>query len=291
MKLAPLRRTILTWYRRHARDLPWRRTTDPYAILVSEVMLQQTQVDRVVPKFGAFMRAFPNLRALARAPLADVLRVWSGLGYNGRARRLWACARKVVHEHRGRMPEERSALEALPGIGPYTAGAVASFAFGAREACVDTNIKRVLARAIDGDLHGDARRVWELAREALPRGPSGEWNQAVMEVGAVFCKPLPRCAPCPVRMHCKAWSSGVTRSVQRHKPKKARKFHGSRRYYRGRVVKALAQVPALSFMRLGVEVKPGFRVTDLPWLEDLLADLEADGLVSIDRRRAKVRIG
>src|SRR5205807_5872195 len=134
---------VLSWYRRHGRDLPWRRTRAAYRVLVSEVMLQQTQVERVIPKYRAFLKRFPSLSSLARAPLADVLRAWSGLGYNGRARRLWMCARTVVAEHGGRLPRDVAVLKTLPGIGRYTAGALASFAFGASAPAVDTNVRRV----------------------------------------------------------------------------------------------------------------------------------------------------
>ncbi len=292
MNLIALRRSVMSWYRRNARDLPWRRTKDPYAILVSEIMLQQTQVERVVPKFAEFMRRFPTVRALSEAELSDVLRVWSGLGYNGRARRLWECARTLASEHGSALPAERHRLEALPGIGPYTAGAVASIAFGAPEACVDTNVRRVLSRSLDGTHRGDLARAWTLAHRVLPRAASGDWNQALMELGAVVCKPVPRCGVCPIRRQCKAAASGHSRGYARPPLKAAAGgYHGSRRFYRGRVVKALTQAPALSFMLLGREVKPGFEKTDLPWLRGLLADLEKDGLVTVDRRRARARLG
>jgi A/G-specific adenine glycosylase len=288
MTLAPLRRSILRWYRRAARDLPWRRTKDPYAILVSEVMLQQTQVVRVIPKYRSFLKRFPTLASLARAPLADVLREWSGLGYNGRARRLWECARSAVAQHGGKLPRDAATLASLPGIGRYTAGAIASFAFGARAAAVDTNVRRVLGRAIDGvDDVGD-RRAWELAELALPNGAAGEWNQAVMDVGALFCRPIPKCAACPAR--------GVCRGRSLARPERARtrpvqpRFDGSRRFFRGRIVAALAIAPALSLLELGEQVKDGFGKTDLPWLEDLLTSLQRDGLVAVDRARRNVRL-
>ena len=288
MTLAPLRRSILRWYRRAARDLPWRWTRDPYAILVSEIMLQQTQVVRVIPKYRAFLKRFPTLASLAAAPLADVLRVWSGLGYNGRARRLWECARSAVAQHGGRLPRDAAALALLPGIGRYTAGAIASFAFGERVAAVDTNVRRVLGRAIDGaDDVGD-RRAWELAELALPKNAAGEWNQAVMDVGALFCRPVPKCSVCPARAVCRGRS--LARIDRLRTPPKQPRFAGSRRFFRGRVVAALAIAPALSLLELGEQVKDGFGKTDLPWLEDLLASLQRDGLVAVDLARRRVRL-
>ena len=281
---------MLRWYRRHGRDLPWRRTKDPYPILVSEVMLQQTQVDRVVPKFEAFILRFPTVRALAAAPLAEVLRVWSGLGYNGRARRLWECARVVVRSHGGRFPREVAALGQLPGVGPYTAGALASFAFGAREACVDTNIRRVLSRAIDGRDRRDADRAWELARAALPRGTAGEWHQALMDIGALYCRPKPRCDACPIRRHC-AGAGKAARREAATPPRRTTAYAGSRRFYRGKIVKALARSRAMDFVTLGAEVAPGFEKSRLPWLKELLDELEREGLITIDRRRATARLG
>jgi A/G-specific adenine glycosylase len=294
VKHEAFRRAIIRWYRRSGRDLPWRRTTDAYAILVSEVMLQQTQVDRVIPKYRAFLRRFPTLRALARARLADVLRVWSGLGYNGRARRLWECARVVVSAHGGRLPDDVSALVQLPGIGRYTAGAVASFAYGIRTPAVDTNIRRVLLRAIDGVDSGEERRVWEIAERVLPKGGAGEWSQALMDVGALFCRPVPKCDACPARDACRARSKDVSGRVKARplQPRTQRqsKFAGSRRFYRGRIVRALALSQPLSLLRLGEQVKEGFGESDLPWLEDVLAGLARDGLVVVNPKRKKARL-
>ena len=290
MKVVALRRAILRWYRRAARDLPWRRTRDPYAILVSEIMLQQTQVSRVIPKYRSFMKRFPTLSALAKATLADVLRAWSGLGYNGRARRLWECARAAVRDHRGALPRDADALRGLPGIGRYTAGAVASVAFGARTPAVDTNVRRVLGRALDGADGTTDRRAWELAELALPSRAAGEWNQAVMDVGALFCRPMPKCASCPARRACRGASvAGRTRAPA---PKRARQqpYAGSRRFFRGRIVATLTSVPALSLLDLGEQVKPGFQKTDVPWLRELVTDLQRDGLVALDRKRRIVRL-
>lgn len=289
-RIAALRGAILRWYRAHGRDLPWRRTTDPYAVLVSEVMLQQTQVDRVEPRFRRFLRRFPTFRRLAGATLAEVLREWSGLGYNGRAKRLWECARAVVGDHRGRLPRDDETLVTLPGIGRYSAGAIAAFAFGARAACVDVNVGRVLARSVDGSDGIRPERAWELAEAALPRGPSAAWTHALMDVGSTFCRATPRCEGCPARRSCRYVALGPRPAKRRSAPKSGSADSKSRRHYRGRVVEALTRAPRLSFARLGEQVKEGFEKSDLPWLHDLLGGLSRDGLVAIDRRRGIARL-
>ena len=208
-----LRRSILAWYARNRRDLPWRRTRDPYAIWVSEIMLQQTRVETVTPYYERFLTRFPNVTALARAPEEAVLASWSGLGYYRRARHLHDAARTVAREHAGALPDTRERLLELPGIGAYTAAAIASIAFGRPEAAVDGNVVRVLAR-IDGlrgrrDSPKLRRRVEETARE-LARGPRpGDWTQALMELGATICAPRdPLCDRCPAARACVARRSG-----------------------------------------------------------------------------------
>jgi A/G-specific adenine glycosylase len=288
-RLVAVRRAIRRWYLTNARDLPWRRTRDPYCILVSEVMLQQTQVDRVVPKYRAFLVRFPTLRSLAMAPLADVLRIWSGLGYNSRAKRLWECAKAIDAGHGSCVPSDIDALRRLPGIGRYTASAVASFGFGAREAVVDVNVRRVLSRALLGRESIADPAAWSLAAAALPRAGAGAWSQALMDVGARFCQPLPDCAACPARRAC-AFAAGEKAPKIKRKPKRSETFFGSRRYYRGRVVRALAGAPSLRVLALGEQVKDGFATTDLPWLRALLADLEREGLIALNARRDRAAL-
>lgn len=212
---AALRRDLLHFYDRSARTLPWRDTRDPYAVLVSEVMLQQTQVKTVLRYFPSWMRRFPTLGALAAADESDVLHAWQGLGYYSRARRLVQAARAVVERHGGRMPSTRDELLELPGIGEYSAGAVSSIAFGAREPLVDGNVVRVLTRLFG--LRGDPgraplkARLWALARELVPEKRPGDFNQALMELGATVCTPrAPRCVECPVARACVAWKEGLT---------------------------------------------------------------------------------
>jgi len=204
------RARLLRWYRGHRRDLPWRRTRDPYAIWVAEIMLQQTRVETVVPFYGRFLERFPDAHALAEASEEEVLGQWAGLGYYRRARSLHAGARQLVAESDGELPDDPQALQRLPGIGRYTAGAIASIAFGRQAPILDGNVRRVLARihAIDGSCLGTAeetRRLWAAATEWV-RGPApGELNQGLMELGAVVCSPRePDCRRCPVARDCRA---------------------------------------------------------------------------------------
>ncbi len=212
---------LLGWFATARRDLPWRRDRDGYRVWISESMLQQTRVEAAVPYFERFLARFPTVADLAAAPIEAVLATWSGLGYYRRARSLHAAARAVVERHGGVLPSEPEALLALPGIGPYTAGAVASIAFDRPEPLVDGNVARVLSRLFVLDQPSDSARfraeTWRLAGElvriAAPRGP-GAWNQALMELGAVVCVPRdPRCLACPVKAHCRAFADGRTREL------------------------------------------------------------------------------
>ncbi|MFO1536022.1 MAG: A/G-specific adenine glycosylase, partial [Thermoplasmatota archaeon] len=202
------RRALLAWYRAGRRDLPWRRTSDPYAIWVSEAMLQQTRVEVATPYYGRWLRRWPTVQALAEAGEEEVLAAWSGLGYYSRARNLHRGAQAVVRKHGGRLPASVDGLRSLPGVGPYTAAAVGSIAFGLPAACVDGNVVRVVARVagIRQAITGKVRsRVEALAQEWLDPAAPGDWNQAMMELGATLCTPRkPRCAACPVAASCKS---------------------------------------------------------------------------------------
>jgi A/G-specific adenine glycosylase len=201
------RRQIIRWFRRHGRDLPWRRTRDPYHILVSEFMLQQTQVPRVQAYYQRFLEQYPTIESLASAPVETVRESWDGLGYYRRAANLHRLAREVVRDRGGLIPSEPAELRRLPGIGPYTAGAVASFAFERSAAAVDTNVARVLRRAFHPRVRGNAlvQRVWQTAELIVPRRGKSAWafNQAIMELGALVCTArVAKCDVCPVRQVC-----------------------------------------------------------------------------------------
>ncbi|MFN2195965.1 MAG: A/G-specific adenine glycosylase [Anaerolineales bacterium] len=222
---APLASRLLSWYARHARRLPWRDHPDPYAVWVSEIMLQQTRVETVIPYFERWMNRFPSLLELAAADLQDVLNQWEGLGYYSRARNLHRAAGMVMAEYGGELPHTAQELRRLPGIGRYTAGAIASLAFGQDEAALDGNIRRVLARvfnvsAPDQSPEGQ-RRLWELAEAHLPPGKAGDYNQALMDLGAAVCTPRrPDCPICPLQALCEAYALGLqeARPVRRPRP-------------------------------------------------------------------------
>ncbi len=284
------------WSRANARDLPWRRTRDPYAILVSEVMLQQTQAARVIPKYTAFLEAYPTLGALAEAVPADVIRLWAGMGYNNRVVRLHRLAREVVERYGGELPSTVAELRRLPGLGPYTAAAVACFAFGAAVPVLDTNIYRVLSRAFYGAQAPPRRALHPLADELTPRNGSlsaSEWHQGLMDIGAMICAPArPRCMICPLRELCAAapalQSGGDRRAAEASVPYSPRqsKFKGSVRYYRGRIIDLLRGCPddagALVDDAAGL-------VADAPVsLDVLLAALERDGLIVREGRRIRL---
>ena len=211
---AALRRALLGWFRREQRTLPWRADRDPYRVWISEAMLQQTRVATVIPYYERFLARFPDVRALAEAPLDDVLAHWSGLGYYRRARMLQQAAQTIVAQHAGQFPATTAELLLLPGIGRYTAGAIASIAFDAREPLVDGNVARVFARlfALDGDPASKQFQdeLWSRAAVLLPRSKgAGEWNQALMELGALVCTPRePRCCDCPLAKRCRALAEG-----------------------------------------------------------------------------------
>jgi A/G-specific adenine glycosylase len=204
------RRRLLNWYRRNGRDLPWRTTRDPYHILVSEIMLQQTQVDRVLPKYYEWLERYPSFEALAAADVNDAVQTWRPLGYNIRPRRLHDIAREAVAKYDGRLPDDEPTLRSFKGIGPYTAGAVMSFAFGRRTAILDTNVARVLYRVFVG--RGDARghamkkRLWDISYTVLPHRHVFDFNQALMDFGATMCPARkPKCTNCPFRRQCRSY--------------------------------------------------------------------------------------
>jgi A/G-specific adenine glycosylase len=204
------RRVLLGWYRRNGRDLPWRRTSDPYHILVSEVMLQQTQVDRVVPKYHEWLDKYPSLEALASAPEEEVSQTWRPLGYNIRPHRLHAIARESVARYGGQLPSDQDTLLSFKGIGAYTAGAIRSFAFRERAAILDTNVARVLFRVFvrrgDPKAHAMKRHLWAVSETLVPRKHVFDFNQALMDLGATICVARrPKCQSCPMTSLCSSF--------------------------------------------------------------------------------------
>jgi len=203
------RHALLAWYDVHGRDLPWRKTSDPYHILVSEIMLQQTQVDRVLPKYAEWLEKYPSFESLASARISDVTTTWRPLGYNIRPRRLHAIAREAVERYDGRLPSDEETLLSFKGIGAYTAGAIRSFAFGQRAAILDTNVARVLFRVFvgrgDPKAHAMRRRLWAVSDIVLPRKRVFDFNQALMDLGATVCSARsPQCAVCPMSRMCRS---------------------------------------------------------------------------------------
>jgi A/G-specific adenine glycosylase len=269
---------LRAWYRPRRRTYPWRRSRDPYAILVSEVMLQQTQAARVEPAFERFLAAFPTVRALAAAPRSDVIRAWAGLGHNRRPVALSEAARVIERDHEGRVPSDPSALRRLPGVGPYTAAAVASVAFGVPVPAVDTNAGRIVARVhlgVEAD-EVPASRVRESAEAWLDRSDPGAWNQALMDLGREICRPRPRCEACPLAGGCEFRAAGAT---PRPALRKQGRFEGSSRQVRGAVVAALRDRPSATPGSLAT--RTGF---DLDRVLAAVRELARDGVVAAGPR-------
>jgi len=276
--LETVRRQVLGWFGRGGRDLPWRATRDPYRILVAEVVTQQTQADRAAAGWVRFLERFPDVHALAAATPAEVLRAWQGLGYNRRALALRAAAQAVAE--RGAWPRTVEELAALPGVGPYTARAVACFAFERDAAPVDTNVARVLARSLLG---GDPAALTpaqrqRLADAALPPGRAWAWSSALMDVGAGHCRPRPRCEGCPVAASCRWRALGA--AAPRATPRRQQPFATSDRRWRGAVVRVLAARPeGLDQAALAEAVQAAAAGRDPGWFPALLDRLAAEGLV------------
>ncbi len=293
--MTALARTLIAWFQQHGRDLPWRHTRNPYHILVSELMLQQTQVERVIPKYHAFLAQFPDVHQLAAAPTSAVITAWQGLGYNRRALYLQRTAQAVVEHYAGQFPTDVATLRQLPGIGAYTAGAVACFAFEQDVAFLDTNIRRVVLR-----LHHDPRHdppaeqtLWDEARALVPHGQGWWWNQAIMELGAVICTARsPRCAQCPLRGDCHDYQvrrdldeqllplpAPATKRVA--ETKKSEPFVGSNRYIRGRIIDALRHQPTLTADELYTHICTTYPELTSDRLAAVIDGLARDGLVVV----------
>ncbi len=289
-KVSSLHRKVISWYRLHKRELEWRKTRDPYVILISEIMLQQTQVSRVREKLPLFLKSFPTLRRLASSSKADVLRAWKGMGYNNRAIRLRDMARAIRDNHHGTIPCDIETLLTLPGIGPYTAHALSCFAFKKSVPVVDVNIRRVLSRVFRKSKNltdaFDEPTSWKLAKDILPQD-AYTWNQALMDIGATICTARqPSCNSCPIATLCSSRTSLQHISTKHPKlqSKKTEPMHDGvpRRIWRGRIVEALRNVNSkgsISLPSLGKIIKPGFTKADDKWLMSLISLLKDDGIV------------
>jgi A/G-specific adenine glycosylase len=269
---------ILAWFDERGRSLPFRASRDPYGILVSEVMAQQTQIARVSERWPAFMAAFPTVGSLARASTADVLRAWRGMGYNRRALNLQRAARAILHEHAGTVPSEVEALQRLPGVGPYTARAVAALAFGRAVGPVDTNVRRVIGRMTGRDRASDLQRI---ADDAVPPSRPVDWTHALMDLGATICRPAkPRCDACPARPWCR--SAGTAPRPRAAAGRRA-EFTSTTRWLRGRILDRLRDRPADGWWT--IEAPLG--VHDEPAVEVAVERMEAEGL--LERRPGRPR--
>jgi A/G-specific adenine glycosylase len=299
-----LRAALLAWYGRHGRShLPWRVVRDPYYTLVSEFMLQQTQVDRVVPKFEAFIERFPDLPSLAAAGVGEVLRLWQGLGYNSRALRLHGVARAAVERFGGKLPHEEATLRSLPGIGPYTAAAVRAFGSNLDDAPLDTNIRRIVHRlyfGVEFPPGASARELDERARALAAPGNAHDWNSAMMDLGASVCTArAPKCMLCPIRTHCAAapidavtLDAARKRNAKKPSPQNAIPFQRTTRFARGRIVdrlRALSPGERISLLDLHGDLQPVLPERSLEELKGLVAILERDGLITGDGESIALR--
>lgn len=286
--------TLLNWYKRHGRDLPWRHTRDPYKILVSEIMLQQTQVNRVIDYYHAWLKRFPNWKRLAEASNAEVISAWAGLGYNRRALMLRDIARQVSAHG---VPESIEGWESIKGIGPYTARAISAFAQKKRTLPIDTNIRRVLARLLLGIPYPDLKIDPELAEAAedfLPRrGHFYEVPQAIFDLATMICTKTPDCASCPLQKNCKAAKAFLAGTVETPKAmiKKATESrHRNKKHpdriYRGRILKLVREEPGIPIKNVGQRIDHSFdTVLDTEWLLRMLERMKQDQLI-VEKRQA-----
>jgi A/G-specific adenine glycosylase len=283
-----IRKTSISWFENNGRGLPWRRTRDPWRVLVSEVMLQQIQVQRAIPFYERFLARFPTVEALADAPLAEAIRVWEDLGRYRRILYLHKTARIVMKEHDGRIPSDPDELIKLPGIGPYTAGAVACFAYERDAPFLDTNMRRVLHRYFFGlasSTTATGKELMAIATELVPTKRGWRWNQALMETGALVCTARrPRCEECPLREGRRARAEATSAGWPKPERKTlAYKYEESNRYYRGRVLAELRRAShsdgeGIALRELGRRVKQDFDEQDPSWLLVAVESLRQDGL-------------
>jgi A/G-specific adenine glycosylase len=289
-----LQHRLLEWYTGNRRSLPWRGSNDPYAILVSEFMLQQTGVERVRTIYERFLQRFPTFAELAEAPRLDVLRAWAGLGYNRRAVSLHECAKVVVAEYGGQLPRDPRALRRLPGVGPYTVAAIQSFVFHEDVAAIDTNVARVVGRVKLGPL-ATPREAAPIANALVPAGASAEWNQALMDLGASICTVArPSCAICPLRDDCRSTAVLEQAPPARKVAERPEPYLGSRRFLRGRIVAFLRDGEPTSLVSIDQVVESvGLEPTEAnqSLVGSLLRALASDGLAHLVEENDQTLVG
>ena len=302
-------RKILRWYNFHQRNLPWRHHPTPYHVLVSEIMLQQTQVSRVIVKFKEFTEKFPTLADLARASTAEVIRAWSGMGYNRRALLLHTFAQVVVKKYNGVIPDSANILRTLPGIGPYTAGAIASFAYNQPEPAIDVNIRRIYLRYFKGKDQGlpmgkkEESELYDLIKSTIPEGKSAELHNALMDFGSLVCtRDDPQCSECPLQKSCSFYplyqknkGKAIFTAEKRQEPGiYEQDRYIPNRLFRGRIVEFVRRNEGeeISLAELGKAVKKDYRTSEQKWLLSLCSALEQDGLLkaTLQNKRITLRL-
>jgi A/G-specific adenine glycosylase len=287
---------LLKWYGKNRRPLLWRQTSNPYHILISEIMLQQTQVARVLEKFPQFLKQFPTLEKLARAPQAEVIKAWSGMGYNRRALLLHQCTQDVVEKHNGKIPTDHKILRTLPGIGSYTAGALAAFAYNKPEPAIDVNVRRIFLRYFQGKDQGlprgmkQERKIYELVKSSLPQGKSRDFHNALMDFGSLVCtRETPSCGRCSLQSSCRFYplyrkrgKKALFRTPSRQEP--GRYENGKfvpQRIFRGRLVEWVRKNAGkrVSFTMLGRAIKNDYSTKEQQWLLRICQSLQKEGLI------------
>lgn len=299
--------TLLSWYEKHKRDLPWRNTTDPYRILVSEIMLQQTQVRRVILKYQEFLNTFPTVNDLARASKAEVIQAWSGLGYNRRALLLHQFAKVIIASYQGIIPTTVAELRQLPGIGPYAAGAIASFAFNQPAPAIDVNVRRIYRRYFEGVDIGlpqsreKERELYQKVQEIIPLGKSRDFHNALMDFGSMVCTRVkPHCDSCPLQVSCRFFPLYTTQKenvlyVMEKAPEQGVVEEGKfvpNRIFRGRIVEWVRKNSGTDLLlhELGKIIKADYTEEDHLWLLALCSKLQADGLLRYTSKNSLIRL-
>ena len=299
--------TILSWYSQHKRFLPWRDNPTPYHVLVSEIMLQQTQVSRVIIKFKEFLTRFPTLAHLAQASSAEVIRAWSGLGYNRRALLLHALAKEIVQKYQGNIPHSKPELLKLPGIGDYTAGALLSFAYNQPEPAIDVNVRRIYQRYFHGRDQGlpggknEEKELYGLAQSTIPSGKSTEFHNALMDFGSMICtRDAPHCGKCPLRSSCHFFPLYTNKKEKvllvMEKKLEPGVHEGDKfipnRIFRGRIVEFVRNDAGKEYTvrRFGQRIKSDYNVNDTPWLLSLCQKLQQEGLITYTVNGNKINL-